>query len=110
MNALPSHEVVLDIELRGSRAMHGWLILHPNAAPTLCIEDPLLAEERYLYVEADTAGIYPVARGLRSWTDAIADGSVQIYGDPELIRGLPGWFKSTDRPMRTPVEATVAVA
>lgn len=90
--------------------MHGWLILHPNAAPTLCIEDPLLAEERYLYVEADTAGIYPVARGLRRWTDAIADGSVQIYGDPELIRGLPGWFKSTDRPMRTPVEATVAVA
>jgi DNA-binding HxlR family transcriptional regulator len=96
--ALPSREVVLDVNLVG--AVHGWLILRRDIDPEACVEDPLLAEDRYLYVEADAAGLYPVARGLRSWTDAMEDGSVHVYGHPELVAALAGWFLSTQRPMR----------
>lgn len=110
VSALPTRDVVIELDLRGTRAMHAWLVLHPGAEPSLCIEDPLLAEERYLYVEADLAGIYPVARGTRSWADAIADGSVQVYGEPTLVAALPGWFLSTDRPMRTGASPVAAVA
>lgn len=106
-SALPEREVVLDIDLRGTRAMHCWLVLHPNADPTLCIEDPLLDENRYLYVEAEADGLYPVARGLRGWDDAIADRSIAIFGDPALIAALPSWFASPTNPMRD-VRAAVA--
>ena len=58
------------------------------------------AVERYVYVEADAAALYPIARGLRGWSDAIADGSVRVFGEPELVRGLPGWFRAIE-----PVEA-----
>lgn len=108
-SALPPREVVLDIDLAG--AVHGWLVLRPDADPEACVEDPLLAEDRYLYIEADAAGLYPVARGLRTWTDAIADGSVQVYGDPMLVSALAGWFLGTQQPMRgdSPLPA-VAIA
>lgn len=43
-------------------------------------------------VEADAGALYPIARGSRSWTDAIADGSVRVLGKPHLVAGLPGWF------------------
>lgn len=96
--ALPPREVVLDIDITG--AVHGWLVLRPDADPESCVEDPLLADERYLYIEADAAGLYPVARGLRTWTDAIADGSVRVYGDPVLVAALESWFLGTMKPMR----------
>lgn len=52
----------------------------------------MIGEERYVFVEADAGALYPIARGSRSWTDAIADGSVRIYGKPDLVAALPGWF------------------
>jgi DNA-binding HxlR family transcriptional regulator len=107
--ALPPREVVLDIDLVG--AVHGWLVLRPDADPEACVEDPLLAEERYVYIEADAVGLYPVARGLRSWTDAMADGSVRVYGDPVLVAALAGWFLATQRPMSDDSQSpAVAVA
>ena len=24
--------------------------------------------------------------------DALADGSIQVYGDPDLVEAMPGWF------------------
>lgn len=75
--ALPARQVVIDLDIRGSRAKRAWLVLEPMVGPSICIEDPNLAEDRYVYVEAEAAAIYPVARGLRSWTEAISDGSVQ---------------------------------
>jgi hypothetical protein len=54
--------------------------------------DPQLSDERYVYVEADAAALHPIARGLRSWADALADRSVRVYGEPGLVSALPGWF------------------
>lgn len=51
-----------------------------------------MGRERYVYVEADAAGLEPIARGLRSWDEAIADGPVRVYGEPALVAALPGWF------------------
>jgi hypothetical protein len=40
----------------------------------------------------DAGALYPIARGSRSWTDAVAEGSVRLFGDPRLVSQLPGWF------------------
>jgi hypothetical protein len=75
-------------------------------AGALCREDPLLDPDRYVYVEADAAQLYPIARGLRDWRAAIADGSVHLYGDPALVHDLPSWFF----PVETAVPASASPA
>jgi DNA-binding HxlR family transcriptional regulator len=91
--ACPSRPVVIDLDLRGGpHSKRSWLVLESDTEATICNEDPMLGEDRYVFVEADVQAIYPIARGLRSWAAAIADGSVELFGDPELIHVLPGWF------------------
>ena len=106
VSALPSRQVVLDLAIFGTDAQHSWVVMARDTEPTLCVEDPLLDAERYIYVEADAAALFPIARGTLGWTDAIADGSIKVYGDPELIAALPGWFL----PAETPMAQVVAVA
>ena len=88
----PGRQVALEIAMRGDDEERRWLLLARGTEPTLCLEDPLLGQELYVYVEADAADLYPIARGLRSWTDAMAQGSVRVYGEPGLVAALPGWF------------------
>ena len=52
----------------------------------------MIGEGDYVFVEGDADALYPISRGARSWTDAIADGSVRLYGKPDLVAALPGWF------------------
>jgi hypothetical protein len=47
-------------------------------------------------VDADPVGLFPIARALRSWTEAIADGSVRVYGPPDLVLALPTWFMAIE--------------
>jgi len=108
--AVPERQVAIQLAFRGVDASQCWLLVAREAEPTLCLEDPLLAEDRYVYVEADAAAIFPIARGTRSWSDGMADGSVEVYGDPELVAGLPTWFVGTDQPMRAGGLAAAAVA
>lgn len=89
----PAQQVAIELDLRGTGSERVWLLVAPDTAPSLCLEDPLLDPERYVYVEADSSALYPLARGARSWTDAIAEGSVRLYGDPELVAALPSWFR-----------------
>ena len=93
----PERQVALEIAMRGSDADRCWLLLARNTEPTLCLEDPLIGQERYVYVEADAADLYPVARGVRSWAEAATDGSVRIYGAPDLVAAMPGWFQPVER-------------
>ncbi len=60
--------------------------------PYGCLEDPLLDESRYVYVEAGLAVLLSLARGHQRWRDAIAGRSVHVFGDPALVAALPGWF------------------
>jgi len=97
VGAAPERQVALEIAMRGDEADTCWLLLARSTEPTLCLEDPLIGQDRYVYVEADAAALYPIARGIRSWTDAMADGSVRVYGEPELVAGLPRWFLPIER-------------
>lgn len=93
---LPDPPVVLAFDIGGPRSVPTWLVLERGAAPSLCVEDPMLPQERYLHVEADAAALYPIARGLQSWDAAVSARSVRLYGDPAVIRGLSGWFLPAD--------------
>lgn len=96
VDVVPTRQVVLEIAMPGADVARGWLLLTRDTEPTLCIEDPLLSEDRYVYVDALPAALFPIARGLRGWADAIADGSVEVYGEPHLVRALPTWFKAIE--------------
>jgi len=98
---VPPHQVVIEIAMSGADVPRGWLLLARDTEPTLCVEDPLLSEDRYVYVDADPAGLFPIARALRSWTEAIADGSVRVYGPPDLVRAFPTWFMATEPAIST---------
>jgi DNA-binding HxlR family transcriptional regulator len=91
-SSLPDRTVVLDLHVSGTGMRRFWLVLERGVAPSLCIEDPCLAEERYVYIEADVRALYPMARGMRDWSAAMLDGSVQVFGAPALVQALPGWF------------------
>ena len=90
--ALPDHQVVMALDIRGFRVKQVWLVLEPGIAPSVCLHDPDLGLDRYVYVEGDAAGLLPISRGERNWTAAIDDGSIQIFGEPRLVRALPSWF------------------
>jgi DNA-binding HxlR family transcriptional regulator len=89
---LPERPVAIEFALSVEDGDRRWLLLAAGVEPELCQEDPMVGEERYVYVEADAPSLFPIARGIRTWTDAIADRSVRLYGDPALIAQLPGWF------------------
>jgi len=92
-SALPERQVAIEFAMGGTAGeARSWLLLARGTEPELCLEDPLLSQERYVYVEADAADLYRVARGICSWTDALVDGSVRVFGEPEHVAALPVWF------------------
>jgi CubicO group peptidase (beta-lactamase class C family) len=99
---LPVRQVVVAFELSGPRAQQQWLVLERGAPASICVEDPGLPQDRYVYVEAEAATLYSISRGLRNWGTALADGSVRVYGEPKLVKALPGWFRR-HAPEREPV-------
>jgi DNA-binding HxlR family transcriptional regulator len=90
---LPDRPVVLDMSVPGSGAERFWLILVPGFDPSVCIEDPQIDDGRYVYLEADVLSLYPVARGQRSMAAAVGDGSIRLFGEPDLVEALPTWFQ-----------------
>jgi hypothetical protein len=91
---LPEERCVIDLNVGGTRVKRGWLVLERGVDPSICIDDPCLAEDRYVFVETDVRALDPISRGVRDWYDAIADGSVRLYGEPDLVRALPTWFRA----------------
>ena len=89
---MPERPAVLVFETGDRHVPQQWLVLERGAAASLCLEDPLLPDERYIHVEAGPDSLYPIARGLRGWEAAVADRSVRLFGDPSLIKELPAWF------------------
>lgn len=92
-DSLPDPAAVLVFQVGGPRTQQAWLVLERGAEPSLCIEDPLLPEHRYIHVEADAAALYPISRGEIGWRNAIDSSRVRLWGEPGLIRSLPGWFR-----------------
>lgn len=93
---LPDRQAVVEITMRHEHEHRCWLVLERGIEPYGCFEDPLLDESRYVYVEAGMTVMLALARGRRNWADVAADGSIAVFGHPELIRQLPAWFQSVD--------------
>jgi DNA-binding HxlR family transcriptional regulator len=96
-DSIPERRAVVEFEISGMNVKKGWLVLERGLPVSICIEDPVLSGDRYVYISSDVRAIDQIARGLCSWTDAVADGSVQLFGEPSLIRTLPSWFRPPER-------------
>lgn len=107
---LPERRSVIELDIRDAPTERAWLVIERGSKPSICIEDPGLAEDRYVYVEADTNTLFPLARGLRGWSEAIADGSVLLFGDPDLVRALPTWFPIADGARSSSRQVAASVA
>ena len=88
----PAQQVAIEIAMAEATPERTWLLLARDTEATVCLEDPMLGGERYVYVEAGADALLPVARGQRTWADAIGTGSVAAYGPPELVSAMAGWF------------------
>jgi len=91
---LPEKQVILEITSRHRETHRGWLVLERATEPYGCLQDPLLAQERYVYVQAGSTVLLGLATGHRDWSAALADGSVIAHGAPALTRQLAWWFKA----------------
>jgi DNA-binding HxlR family transcriptional regulator len=89
---VPDRPVVLEIALSGGRRRQFWLVLERDVEPSVCITDPLMGADRYVFLESDVGSLSLVSRGLRDWSAAIGDGSVRLSGEPAMLDMLPTWF------------------
>ena len=96
-HALPERQVAIQFAITLKEADRQWLLVAAGTEPEACLEDPMLGEDRYVFVEADADALYPISRGQRSWEEAIANGRVTLYGNPSLVADLPGWFLPPER-------------
>ena len=99
---LPERPAVLVFDTGDRHVPQQWLVLERGLAPSLCLEDPLLPDDRYVHVEAGADALYPIARGLRDWDAALANRAVRLFGDPRLIGELPTWFLPVRDPQPGP--------
>lgn len=97
VRSAPERQVALEIAMRGNDSDRSWLLVARGTEPTLCLVDPLIGQDRYVYIEADATDLYPIARGVRAWVEAAADGSVRVYGEPDLVAAMPAWFLPVER-------------
>jgi DNA-binding HxlR family transcriptional regulator len=95
--SLPELQVAVEFNLDHDDARRQWLLLAAGADPELCLNDPAIGDDRYVFVEAAGGDLLPIARGNRSWAEAVADRSVRLFGNPDLVTRLPGWFLPVER-------------
>ena len=98
--AVPDRPVVLALEVAGIRRKNVWLLLEPGAVPSVCVADSDLPLDRYVYVQADAVTLLPIARGARTWSDAVSAGDVRIFGEPSLVPSLSSWFRGAEKRTR----------
>jgi DNA-binding HxlR family transcriptional regulator len=90
---VPEMKAVIAFEIGGLGRQQQWLVVERGVPASICVEDPGLPQDRYVYVEAEAATLFLISRGTCNWSTALADGSVRLYGEPKLVKALPGWFR-----------------
>jgi DNA-binding HxlR family transcriptional regulator len=86
---LPAHRIVIECEFRGRRPSAYWLVLERSGV-SVCLQHPKFEVD--LRVRADLAAFYRVWLGRIPLTAALADGSVRVDGEPDVVRGFGHWF------------------
>ena len=81
-------------------------ILNRRSVPRI----PYLSEDRYVCTWMPTPSDYTLAKAQGSWSEAIADGSVRVYGAPDLVLALPTWFMAIEPAIPTVMLAAPAGA
>lgn len=95
--AAPERRSVIELALSDAgQARRSWLVLERGQAVSVCLEDPVLADERYVYVSSDVRAIDRVARGVTDWAAGVADGSIEVDGEPGLVRAVGSWLRPLD--------------
>lgn len=92
--AAPAPAAVIALSIRDGEAplREQWLVVEHEAPASICLEDPGLAEGRYVFADCDVRTLFAIARGHLGWQEASDRRSVQLYGEPGLVRDLPEWF------------------
>lgn len=101
-DVVPSAPVVIEFTELGPGGTPLWLVVERGTEPSLCLTDPGLPPERYVYVDGESRALLPVSRGDRALSRAISDGSVSVYGDPVLARDFARWFAPAGRVVSEP--------
>ena len=89
----PRRPAVLEIQLHHRDDRRYWLVLQRGVEPYGCLTDPLLDENRYVYLECSMPALLAVARGRCAWSDQLEDGSITAAGDPVLLSRVVEWFE-----------------
>lgn len=95
---LPCRRTVVEFCMRHQRETRCWLVLQRGQAPYACFDDPLLDQDRYVYVTAPATILLALARGTLAWRQALSDGSLSVAGDPEGAAHLGDWFAPGNPP------------
>jgi DNA-binding HxlR family transcriptional regulator len=99
-SALPDRRTVLEFAFTGERRRF-WIV-KDSAGPSLCTHDP--GFEVDVLVRADLAALYQVWLGRIDLRAAAQHGSIELLGDPALVRRMPDVF------LLSPVADLVAAA
>ncbi|MGH2467675.1 MAG: winged helix-turn-helix transcriptional regulator, partial [Candidatus Limnocylindrales bacterium] len=89
----PDRRAVIELEVKGTAAPRSWLVVERGQPASVCIGDPMLATGRYIFVSSDVPAIERLARGLTTWSAAVADGSIEVTGEPSLARAVGTWLR-----------------
>lgn len=104
---VPERFVVVELRLHHRPDRRYWLVMQRGVEPYGCVTDPFLDARRYVYVQTSMSALLALARGRRSWADALRDGSLTAAGDPHLVSMLAEWFRPSPERSETPsAEAT----
>jgi len=95
LGRLPDRQAVIELSTRDEPTLRSWIVIEDGARPYACLEDPQLDPARYVYFETSSAVLLALAQGRRDWREALADHSVEVFGEPGLARALPEWFGSS---------------
>lgn len=88
VDALPPRRVVVRFDFRDRPREPFWLLLH-RPRPEVCLTHPGIDED--LFVGTDVATLVDVQRSRVRLTDAIAQATFVLSGNPVLVRALPDW-------------------
>ena len=89
VDELPPGRTVIQFDFYGAATDSYWLVLSADDV-TLCQTNP--GYEINVWVRADVSTFFKVWLGRIEYHEAIHSDTIQVEGQPRLVRGFPTWF------------------
>ncbi len=88
----PGGRVIIEFLFTGlAEFARWWIVLEANGERELCVNSP--GKDIDVQIRTDLRTMTEIWAGDREIRAAKKDGSLQLNGDPELIRTLPAWLR-----------------